>query len=172
MSRVRIFHDWEFIDDGVRIAPVSVGMVKESGEEYYAIFNDFDPRKASPWVIKYVLGPIETPAKLPRKSRAQIKQDVLSFVGQDKPEWWGYYSAYGHVCLAQLFGSMVAFPENWPYLTLDIKQLALALGNPTLPGYPDEHHALADARGIAMRYKFLTNYAQIHGAQKDYSAAK
>lgn len=36
---MRIYYDWEFIDNGDSITPISIGMIKEDGEKYYAINN-------------------------------------------------------------------------------------------------------------------------------------
>jgi hypothetical protein len=84
-----------------------------------------------------------------RKPRGQIADEILTFVGKD-PELWGWYSAYDHVALAQLYGPMVDLPAGWPYYTRDVRQLASSLGWPERKRPPvpkvDEHDALADAR--------------------------
>lgn len=158
MRSVKIFHDWEFIDDGKTIDPISVGMVKESGESYFAIFDGYDAEKADDWVRANVLTKLDP--HFPRKSKAEIRSEVFAFVGPDHPEFWGYYAAYDHVCLAQLFGPMHLFPSGWPYLTLDIKQLCILLGDPRLPKQDprNEHDALSDALHNKHMYEFLRSY--------------
>lgn len=37
---------------------ISIGIVAEDGRKYYAISNDFDPRKADAWVMENVLRPL------------------------------------------------------------------------------------------------------------------
>lgn len=56
MNRV-ICYDTEFLEDGLTIAPISIGMVDESGAEYYAIFNDIPRARVSdrPWVMLNVV---------------------------------------------------------------------------------------------------------------------
>jgi hypothetical protein len=121
---------------------ISLGMVAEDGREFYAEGNDVDWSRASDWVLRNVK-PRLLGAGLPRTA---IRDSVLAFVGDDKPEFWGYYSAYGWVVFCGLFGRMVDLPEGWPDLCLDIKQLAISLGNPPLPKQTGiGHHALADA---------------------------
>jgi hypothetical protein len=53
----RYFYDFEFIEDGVTIEPISVGIVAEDGREYYAVSADFSMQhlKSSPWLIANVL---------------------------------------------------------------------------------------------------------------------
>ena len=47
-------------------------------------------------------------------------------------------------------------PFDFPHLCLDIKQLAIELGNPDLPPQLDaSHHALVDARWTREAWKFL-----------------
>ncbi len=78
-----------------------------------------------------------------------------------KPEFWGYYSAYDHVALCQLFGTMMDLPKGWPMYTRDIKQWCDALGNPQLPEQgKSEHHALADARWNRKAWLFLRERAE------------
>ena len=42
--------DCEFIEDGKTIELISIGIVAETGETYYAVSLEFDPRKANEWV--------------------------------------------------------------------------------------------------------------------------
>ena len=46
----RFFYDTEFIEDGTTIDLVSIGVVDETGREFYAVSSQFDERKAIPWV--------------------------------------------------------------------------------------------------------------------------
>lgn len=73
-------------------------------------------------------------------------------------ELWGYYSAYDHVVLAQLFGRMVDLPRGVPMLTLDVQQEALRLGlDACLPAQTGTaHNALDDARWTYEAWKYLT----------------
>ncbi|MFL6228420.1 MAG: hypothetical protein ACJ741_06540, partial [Pyrinomonadaceae bacterium] len=91
--------------------------------------------------------------------RAAMADALRCFVGDDEPEFWGYYSAYDHVALCQLFGTMMDLPKGFPMYTRDIKQLCDSLGNPKLPEQgKGEHDALADARWNMRAYEFLQSY--------------
>ena len=172
---MRYWYDTEFIENGETIDLISIGIVAEDGREYYAVSREFNPKKASDWVKENVLAHLPlrdvNPAEVsPRiweeskawKTRAEIMKGVFHFCSVEeygKPEFWGYYSAYDHVALCQLFGTMMDLPKGWPFYTRDIKQWCDALGNPKLPEQgKDEHHALADARWNRQAWEFLQGY--------------
>ena len=52
---MRFFYDCEFIEDGRTIELVSIGVVDESGREFYAVSTEFDPSRAIDWVRRNVL---------------------------------------------------------------------------------------------------------------------
>lgn len=170
---MKYYYDTEFIERGADypIELISIGVVAEDGRSYYAISTEFKPRHADDWVKENVLSHLpprrvnfSDPSESPRvkseslawKSRAQIKADLLKFIGDDKPEFWGYYADYDHVVLCQLFGRMIDLPKGWPMFTRDLIQECKRLGNPDLPEQgKGEHHALADARWNKRVYDFL-----------------
>lgn len=172
---MKVFHDWEFLEDGRTVEPISVGMVAEDGRELYAVFAEIEEQSlnaricANDWVRDNVvphlpLKPgrrVVAPGHLSRGSfvlddtnvimpRRMIRNDVRAFLDASAPvELWGYYAAYDHVALAQLFGPMVRRPDSMPMFTHDLMQLLgqLGLGEDGLPDAPaDAHNALADAR--------------------------
>ena len=56
--------------------------------------------------------------------------------------FWGYFPAYDWVVFSWLFGNMDELPFHFPQLCLDIKQLAIELGDPELPHQIGaRHHA-------------------------------
>ena len=162
---MRYWYDTEFIEDGKTVDLISIGIVAEDGREYYAISTEFNPKKASEWVKENVLRHLPLEEARHWKSREQIKANLLRFIGakdtgwvgdDKKPELWGYYSAYDHVVLCQLFGTMMELPKGWPMYTRDLKQWCDSLGNPDLPKQDKgEHHALADAKWNRRAWEFL-----------------
>ncbi|MBO0838834.1 MAG: 3'-5' exoribonuclease, partial [Actinobacteria bacterium] len=52
---MRFFYDCEFIEDGNTIDLVSIGMVDETGREFYAVSTEFDASRAINWVRRNVL---------------------------------------------------------------------------------------------------------------------
>jgi hypothetical protein len=181
---VKIYMDWEFIEDGKTIEPISVGLVHEEGPEYYAIFDEPNTlRRAAqhPWIRDNVLPSLPLRLNAPNpwwgwwdtfhpdyehvKPRDQIVAEVRDLIqATPGPELWGWYSAYDHVCLAQLFGPMIDLPDGIPMWTNDLKQEAVRLGNPRLPEQESgEHNALADARHIKVMAEYLAKVEAARG---------
>lgn len=175
---MRYFYDCEFIEDGKTIDLISIGIVAEDGREYYAISKDFNPLKANDWVKANVIThlplqgvdlsvyPIKTESHIVDfawKKRGEIKSDLMDFCDSQaygRPEFWGYYSAYDHVALCQLFGMMIDLPKSWPFYTRDLIQWCDHLGSPRLPEQgKGEHHALADAKWNKQAWEFLRDRA-------------
>jgi hypothetical protein len=121
---VRFFYDCEFIEDGTTIDLVSIGVVAETGAEFYAVSTEFDPDRAIPWVRRNVLDQLPSPSSPVWKSREQIRAELLAFLTDQggRIELWAWMSAYDHVCLAQLWGDMRALPRTIPRFTHELRQ--------------------------------------------------
>lgn len=149
---MRIWFDTEFIEDGKTIDLMSIGLVREDGEVYYAEPAECRLEMASPWVwknvIPHLLGWTEDIRRTGHeclKPRAVIAKEIIEFAGE-KPEFWAYYADYDWVALCQLFGTMMDLPKGWPMYCRDLKQLCDWLGNPPLVKQTvTEHFALNDA---------------------------
>lgn len=176
MGHVKIFYDWEFLEDGRTIEPISLGMVREDGKELYAVYQNITTQPMygricrHDWLMRNVVPhlplAINTEARPPRNryagsftlnrndpvvmTKPLIKNAVRKFLVMAQPvELWGYYAAYDHVLLAQLFGPMTDCPSSMPMVTYDIVQLCHSLGRSEagLPAPPEKaHNALEDAR--------------------------
>lgn len=157
---MRYFLDTEFIESGgdSPLQLISIGIVSSNGETFYAISSEFRPETANDWVKEHVLAHLESPDRVPRKTRKEIAEAVLAFIGSDRrPEFWGYYADYDWVLFCQLFGSMVELPEGFPMYCRDLKQWADDLGISEVPGPPEaEHNALADAGWNSKLHFWLT----------------
>jgi hypothetical protein len=153
---LRYYIDTEFIEDGITIELISIGIVCDDGREYYAEVNNIPWEMADTWVLDNV-----KPHLLGNewvRTRRQIATEIIEMVKQGKgnPQFWAYYADYDWVALCQLYGRMVDLPEGFPMFCMDIKQLAVENGNPKLPGQRgQEHHALADARWNRHAHQFL-----------------
>lgn len=197
--RKKYFYDMEFIEDGETIDLLSIGVVCEDGREFYAQNTDCRLDLASDWVkenvfphlqeldidgdyahYRYTEGPWEpSPDKTissrpiypvpPWMCREEIRDALLAFVGDDEPEWWGYYSAYDHVALCQLFGKMIDLPKGWPFYTKDLKQFCVSLGDPDLRQVSTEghHSALYDARWNKRVWEKLDGIASLLRAERE-----
>lgn len=153
------FLDFEFLEDGRTIDPISFGMVSSDGRELYIQFvqDAGFVARVTPWLQEHVLPYLTSE---PWLTRSEARHAILEFVGDDKDiRFWGYYADYDWVVLCQLFGRMIDLPKGWPMYCRDIKQWADAFGNPKLPEQgKDEHHALADARWNKRAWEFLLGY--------------
>lgn len=182
--KVRAFYDTEFREDGRTIDLLSIGIVRETGESYYAVVSDADWEavKKDEWLLNNVwTGMPVRGLKYEPYSVGGVVKRRISYAGLldtssalVKPKWvianevrdfltatpnlelWAWYAAYDHVALAQLWGRMIGLPKGIPMWTNDLKQEAERLGNPTLPEQEEgEHNALADARHNLVRAQAL-----------------
>lgn len=173
---MKFTYDWEFLEDGRTIEPISIGIVREDGEEYYAVVADtaWDRILRHKWLMDHVVMPFlpialdawgswswsfheGLPSFEAVKSRAQIAYEVREFLTRDlspgeDAELWAYFPAYDHVCLMQLWGPMAGKPVGLPMRTGCLMQHAVELTRRgvsfELPVQVPgtEHHALFDAR--------------------------
>lgn len=154
--KLRVYYDTEFIEDGVTIDLISFAAVDEKGREFYAISSEFDESRASKWVVDNVLVHLPPADEVPRWTKVEIRERLLEWVGNRRPEWWAYYCSYDHVALAQLFGKMIDLPKDWPKYTLDLKQYAEFLKVRRLPKKGAVvHDALADAHWNKQAHEYL-----------------
>jgi hypothetical protein len=167
---MRVFYDTEFVDDGLTIDFISIGMAAEDGRTYYAVSSEMNMGAITRrrWLMENVVphlplagagiyppipdsapwGYFELDSKQACvKPKFVIANEVRDFLhATDDLELWAWYGAYDHVALAQLWGAMVALPCGIPMYTNDIKQLHRQLGSPELPEQTGGvHNALSDA---------------------------
>ena len=175
---MRYFYDCEFLEDGRTIDLMSIGIVADDGQEYYAVNLDAPWKRIykHKWLCEHVLpslprihgdernrvgrrNPYALDFRSPVFKRHKVIADeVREFLlsGDFEPELWAWYAAFDHVALAWLWGPMIDLPKGIPMLTKDLKQRCDDLGNPTLPEQPEgEHNALEDARHNLVRAQFM-----------------
>ncbi len=152
---MRVFFDTEFYEDGKVIDLLSIGLVREDGDELYLVSSDFDvPRaRTSIWLVDNVLPHI--PDDFPRHPRSHIAELIVNWLWDvPKPEFWAYYADYDWIALCQLYGRMIDLPKGWPMYCRDLKQRADELDLTLPPHSGVEHHALADARWVKQAFDF------------------
>jgi 3' exoribonuclease, RNase T-like len=164
---MRYFLDTEFLENGPEFPLIllSIGIVSETGAEFYAVNEDAPLELANDWVKANVIPHLGDEYKVPIK---KIGPQILRWVyDKEKPEFWGYYADYDWVVFCQLFGTMMDLPKGWPMYCRDLKQWCDSLGNPALPKQTStEHNALADARWNRDVYDFLTRKATKEGTSR------
>ena len=163
---MRYLYGCEFIEDGRTIDLVSIGVVDETGREFYAVSTEFDAARAGAWVREHVLPQLPPPAEQCWKSRSRIREDLYKFLTSrgGNIEMWAWYAAYDHVALAQLWGPMPTLPSRIPKFTRDLRQRWEDVGKPKLPSAPDNaHDALADAKHNLERWKVIEDVQRKRG---------
>lgn len=157
---MRFFLDTEFMESGhlFPITLLSIGIVAEDGREFYAVNSEASYTIANDWVKANVIPHLGRERQM---RHVDIGHAIIAFVGEGKPEFWGYYADYDWVVFAQLFGMMIDLPKGWPMYCRDIKQWCDQLGNPKLPKQESiEHNALQDARWNKLAWEFLNDCAK------------
>lgn len=188
---IDIFYDAEFHEDGTHIDPLSIGMCCEVNGELRKLYlvqhlhpcELRDQVEAHPFLRANVLQEVDRAmAAGETVSDMEMRDQVLQFVRRaandsapdlaatrDDVQLWGYYSAYDHVLLAQLFGTMMDLPEPIPMFTMDIRQEMARLGvnRDQLPNCEGAHNALVDAEWNMEALRYLRWYEEfgkyIHG---------
>jgi hypothetical protein len=162
----KYFYDTEFIEYPRSIHLISIGVVSESGEEFYRINRVIPVNLASKWVQVNVINKLPDAEAYPELYASEdiIRNELIDFLKPSKSDpiqLWAYYADYDHVNFCWLFGPMIDLPKGISTHTMDLKQLAVHVGNPQLPPQDDaEHDALADARWNREVYFFLKEYAE------------
>lgn len=178
---MKIFIDTEFHEykkKGINtIELVSLALVKDTGEKLYLISNEFDLRAAwnNTWLKDNVLKllPLKDQTIKSRTdltkyvnkegvSIERIKELVLEFVGNAKPEFWGYYCGCDWVVFCWIFGRMTDLPNNFPIYCCDLKQVLDTFGvkqeNVNLIKEKYKlHNALEDAGFNKELWEFINN---------------
>jgi hypothetical protein len=160
---VKIFFDFEFIETGGEhpVKPISLGMIREDGKTFYAVWDKIPWDLANQWVLDNIKPMIEKDTEtIPLPARA-IAQEVFKFCGPF-PEFWGYFCAFDWVLMCDLFEGFLKTPETWPHLAFDLRQYMFHTGvsRDDLDHIPNEqeHHALADAVWNRSVYKSINSW--------------
>jgi hypothetical protein len=169
---MKIFYDWEFLENGNTIIPIAFGAVAEDGRECYVINKDFalaftdnEPYfyknemylpEDHNWLMTNVFAHISAQdIETYGVPENQMKFFVGAFLTNDgkdpEPRLWGFCGAYDHVATAWLWGPMVEAPHWFPYWTNDIKTFD-SDARPQRPTEWTEHHALYDAKYQQLMY--------------------
>ena len=173
--RVRFFYDCEFIEDGATIDLVSIGVVDETGREFYAVSTEFDPARAIDWVRRNVLDKLPSPAdpawRSPRADprrparvpdRARRADRAVGLDGGLRPR--RARASSGATC-ARCPGRSRGSPTS-------CGSAGRTPARPPLPAAPpDQHDALADARHNLARWRALHDDSGLPGSAARMSDA-
>ena len=164
---MKYFIDAEFEEDGTTIIPISLGIAAEDGRTLYLINKEYvktyisyeayywkgNASVITPWISQNVMTHI-TPEDVTEfgvsyEDWGPIIQNFISdngkYKSRDEVELWGWYAAYDHVLLAQVYGPMINLPEPIPMFTNDIETVRRGQEPIRRSKHQPEHNALYDA---------------------------
>lgn len=174
---MKVTYDFEFLEDGRTIEPISAAFVREDGKYIYLVNRDMPVRRIrkNPFLMNEVMPNLpqghgdwrlhmptrwlfdyRDPRVVPLDTFRSLLKNFL--LAQEDLELWAWYSAYDHVAMAQLWGRMIDLPKGRvPMRTGDIAQEWARQGYPELPAQPGHgvHNALEDAQHNLIRMKSL-----------------
>lgn len=177
---MKIFIDTEFVNRGAEnpIDLISIGMVREDGEEFYGINVEapLGVMYANRWIRENLWPTLplaasngivdwdhEHPDVQHVRRHDNLREDVYQFiVGEGPAELWGSYSGFDYTVLSQLFGTFNEHRDGVPMFINDVQQALLyarregLLPRSRMPRQDGTaHHALDDARWVRDVYQWL-----------------
>lgn len=163
---MRYFFDTEFNENVDPIEMISIGIVAESGRDWYGINKLYmEPvSSCNDWVKANVIPVLLQPNGVGNAFVATITNEIglrnaiVDFIGMDtKPEFWAYYGDYDWFLLTRMFKSFDKMPKTWPQVCYDLHQFARHHGlHRNLPQkFQPVHNALADARWTKKAFEFV-----------------
>jgi hypothetical protein len=171
---MKVFFDTEFTGLHQKTTLISIGLVAEDGQTFYAELTDYDQSQVDDWLKENVISKLI----LPNEGNGVgvegfvgdtvfIEKHLKSWITQfDSVEMWSDCLSYDWVLFCQIFGHAFNIPKNVYYIPFDICTLFKAAGiDPDTSRekygcrehYAEmpKHNALWDARVIKMCYERL-----------------
>jgi hypothetical protein len=173
----KVFFDTEFTGLHQKTSLISIGLVAENGDSFYAEFTDYDNGQIDDWLRENVIANLclKNGMLIDRgdevkvsSDTAEIKQRLQLWLSKfEKVEMWGDCLSYDWVLFCQIFGHAFNIPKNVYYIPFDICTLMKAYNvdpdvNREKYVYGDteisvhKHNALWDATVIRACYKKLS----------------
>jgi len=176
---MNLYLDTEFTGLQQDAQLISLALVDENGEWFYAEFTDYDASRLTSWHQEHVIAHLLLSGE---KEPSQLAQSGQTLLG-DQPtiatalkEWLGRYdqieiwtdaAAYDWVFFCELFGGALHLPKNIFYLPFDLVTLLKIKGldpnakrEDILPAWKgpaglEKHNALYDAFLLKAVYEAL-----------------
>lgn len=182
MASVKIFFDTEFTGLHVNTTLISIGLVTETGQKFYAELVDYDRNQVDGWIQKNVIenlylvsnNDVGLPTMTDNDDLVTIigtKEQVAIFLRRwlnyiSGAEMWSDCLAYDWVLFNDLFGGAFSLPSHVYYIPFDICTLFKIRGiDPDVNREEfakmsgQKHNALWDALVIKACYESLTSRA-------------
>jgi hypothetical protein len=178
---VKVFFDTEFTGLHQGTTLVSIGLIAETGETFYAELTDYDESQVDNWIRENVISKLYLTGSHPHLISAIAIKGDKNVVGAelerwldqfDKVEMWSDCLSYDWVLFCQLWGHAFGIPKNIYYIPFDICTLFKREGiDPDISreeftgtmtnviAINNKHNALYDAQVIKMCYDKLRTLA-------------
>jgi hypothetical protein len=179
----KVFFDTEFTGLHKNTTLISIGLVTENGDTFYAELTDYDKNQVDDWIQKNVIKNLNIPDELGKQRINTFKGDT-GYVADKLKSWldglgsvemWSDCLAYDWVLFNHLFGHAFNIPKNVYYIPFDICTLFKVkgidpdinreefvlkgkIGDGDLRDWQKQkHNALHDAEVIKVCYEKLVN---------------
>lgn len=160
---MRVYFDTEFTGLHQYTTLISIGMVDESGREFYGVLTDYDDNQVDEWIHKNVIEHLDSETHI-SGDREMMALAVAQWLNDyaEGVEMWGDVPAYDWVLFCQLFGHTFRIPKQVYYMPFDIATLFKMKGGDPNIGREQfagmegcKHSAIHDARVIKACYDRL-----------------
>jgi hypothetical protein len=166
--------DTEFNAKGIEIKPLSLALVKITGEELYIEFAPAYSNNCNEFVAKNVVPNLKWAKEADFsfiRTNEEAREEIIAFTkdtgygidpgssAKEDNQFYTWYGAYDWVLLSQVFDEMVNLPSNFPMYTRDLKYIVdlHKISKAKLPKQVnDNHNALEDARWNMEVYKYIS----------------
>ena len=176
----KVFFDTEFTGLHQDTTLISIGLIAENGESFYAELNDFDKTQLNDWLQENVINNLEMQTSRPQISRynehtrqhtyfgniEMLKTELTKWLEQfEQVEIWSDCLSYDWVLFNQIFGHAFNSPKNVYYIPFDICTLFKIKGiDPdinreefaNMKDGSQKHNALWDAKVIKRCFELLS----------------
>jgi hypothetical protein len=178
---MKIFFDFEFTGLHKNTTPISIGLVTDEGNKFYAEFNDFDNNQVDGWIQDNVISKLlynehfmclelqpDNKTMLMKDDKQNISNQLNIWLSQFKEiEFWGDCVAYDWILFVDLIGMgkpMRKMPKNFVsyqaydvFTILKIKGVNSKENRHKLLGLDDgkqQHNSLYDAEITKKLYEW------------------
>jgi len=162
---MKVFFDTEFTGLHQGTTLMSIGLIDEDGETFYAELSDYDGTQVDEWLEKNVVANFWGGEHL--MNMAELKNRLTEWLSDyEKVEMWSDCYAYDWVLFNQIWGHAFNIPKNVYYIPFDLSTLLEVKGfDPDInreefAGFDEDsskHNALHDAIVIKKCYEKIMN---------------
>jgi hypothetical protein len=133
-----LFFDTEFSGLTQQTSLLSIAIVPDQGDWFYAVFSDLDTTSLSPWlqenVVPHLVLTPQQLAALPSGTYVRGSEEVIVaalrayLANFEEIVMWADVPAYDWVLFCELFGGAFSLPKNIHYVVRDLATLLEAKG--------------------------------------------